>query len=211
MTANQQTNNDNFRKQQLESLQAVDRAVGALMDKLREVGQDANTLFIYTADNGYSWGAHCHRPKRCPYEECMRVPMVVRYPVLAPVARSDPRLALNIDIAFTFGELAGVVTPIVQDGRSMARLLPDDEPAWRTDFLYEQWLDVDPEEEPEQPPTLAGVRSEQWKYVEYVTGETELYDLQNDPFELQNETDNPDFADVKSEMAERLRQLRPDW
>ncbi len=211
MTTNQQTANDNFRKQQLEALQAVDRAVGALMDKLRQVGEDADTLFIYTADNGYSWGAHCHRPKRCPYDECMRVPMVVRYPVLAPLARTDPRLALNIDIAFTFGELAGVVPPIVQDGRSMARLLPDDEPAWRTDFLYEQWLDVDPEEEPESPPTLAGVRNEEWKYVEYVTNETELYDLQADPFELQNETNNPTFAGVKMQMAERLRQLRPDW
>ena len=93
----------------------------------------------------------------------------------------------------------------------MVRLIDDSEPAWRTDFLYEQWLDVDPEEEPEQPPTLAAVRSERWKYVEYVTNETELYDLQNDPFELQNETNNPDFADVKTEMAARLRQLRPDW
>jgi arylsulfatase A-like enzyme len=211
MGTNKQNNIDNDRRRQLASLQAVDRAVGAILDKLVALGQDQNTLIVFTGDNGYSWGAHCHRPKRCPYDECMRVPMVVSYPPLTTPGRVDTRLGLNIDIAFTFAELAGVVPPIQQDGRSMARLLDDAEPAWRTDFLYEQWLDPDDEDNDAVPPTDACVRTDQFKWIEYVSGETELYDLLADPFELTNLTNDPAHATVKAELQTRLRQLRHDW
>src|SRR5205823_6278803 len=83
--------------------------------------------------NGFAWGAHSHRPKRCPYEECMRVPLIVRYPLLAPQARIDSRIGLNIDFAFTLAELAGLVPPVEEDGRSLVRLLDDTDPAWRAD------------------------------------------------------------------------------
>jgi len=211
MGMNKQNNIDNDRRMQLEALQAVDRAVGAILDKLEAIGQDQNTLVIFTGDNGYSWGAHCHRPKRCPYDECFHVPMIVSYPPLTTPARVDPRMALNIDIAFTFGELAGVVPPVQQDGRSMVRLLDDAEPAWRTDFLYEQWLDADDEDNDLVPPTLACVRSDQFKWTEYDSGETELFDLVADPYELTNLTNDPAHAAVKSAMQTRLRQLRHDW
>jgi arylsulfatase A-like enzyme len=211
MGTNKQNNIDNDRRKQLASVQAVDRAVGAILDKLVAIGQDQNTLIVFTGDNGYSWGAHCHRPKRCPYDECMRVPMIVSYPPLTTPARVDTRMALNIDVAFTFAEVAGLVPPIQQDGRSMARLLDDNEPAWRTDFLYEQWLDPDDEDNDAVPPTNACVRSEEFKWIEYVTGETELYDLLADPFELNNLTNDPLHADVKAELQTRLRQLRHDW
>src|SRR5205814_2357425 len=97
---------------QLESLQAVDRWVGAIMDKLRQIGQDANTLVLFTGDNGFAWGAHCHRPKRCPYEECMRVPLIVRYPLLAPQARIDTRIGLNIHFAFALAAAVAAGAPI---------------------------------------------------------------------------------------------------
>ncbi len=208
MGQNKQNNIDNFRRRQLASLQAVDRAVGAIVTKLQQLGLDQTTLVLFTADNGYSWGAHCHAPKRCPYDECMRVPLVVRYPALVPGPRVDPGAGLNIDIAFTLGELAGVTPPIQQDGRSMVRLLAGAEPAWRPDFLYEQWLDPDDEDNDVVPPTLSQVRSSTFKYTEYVTNERELYDLAADPFELQNQAGNPAFATVQAALAERLQQLR---
>lgn len=181
------------------------------MDKLRAIGQDQNTMVLFTGDNGYSWGAHCHAPKRCPYEECMRVPLFIRYAALIPAPRVDTRMGLNIDYAFTFAEMAGLMPPITEDGRSLRRVLTNTEKFWRSDFLYEQWLDADDEDNDAVPPTLAAVRSEEWKYVEYVTGETELYSLPSDPFELQNQTLNPLYIDLKAELAARLRQLRPDW
>lgn len=209
-TANQ-NNVDNFRRNQLESLQPVDRGVGALMDKLREIGQDANTLIVFTGDNGYAWGAHCHKPKRCPYDECYHVPMIVRYPALVPVARVDERFALNIDVAFTFAELAGLVPPSEVDGQSLVRVLEDREPSWRKDFLYEQWLDADDEDNTRVPPTLAAVRTPQYNYIEYVNGGRELYDHAVDPYELQNRHGDPQYATVETELAARLRQLRTDW
>lgn len=211
MGVNKQNNIDADRRKQLASLQAVDRAIGAILDKLVAIGQDQNTIIVFTGDNGYSWGSHCHRPKRCPYDECMHVPMVVSYPPLTSPARVDDRIGLNIDIAFTFGELAGVVPPVQQDGKSMVRFLADTEPAWRTDFLYEQWLDPDEEDNDLVPPTLACVRSDQFKWTEYDSGETELFDLAADPYELTNLTNDAGHAAVKSSLQTRLRQLRHDW
>ena len=211
MPTGKQNSIDSFRRKQLASLQAVDRAVGAILDKLAALGQADNTVVLYTGDNGYSWGAHCHAPKRCPYDECMRVPLVVSYPPPTATARVEPRIGLNIDFAFSFGELAGVVPPVQEDGRSFVRLLDDTEPTWRTDFLYEQWLDVDDEDNDLVPPTLAAVRNGQFKYTEYVSGESELYDLTADPYELHNLTNDAGHAAVKAELQTRLRQLRHDW
>ena len=105
-TAQEQSSTDQFRIDQLESLQAVDEGVRAIMDALRAIGEDDNTLVIYTSDNGFSWGSHKWRPKQCPYQECMRVPMIMRYPPLGTTARTDDRFVLNIDFAPTIVELA---------------------------------------------------------------------------------------------------------
>ncbi len=209
MGQNKKNSIDALRQYQLGSLQAVDEAVGAIMQKLRDLGEQDKTLVLYTADNGFSWGSHCHRPKQCPYEECMRVPLVVRYPALAPLPRVETRFGLNIDFALTVSELAGTVPSVPPDGRSFVRVLADTEKLWRTDFLYEHW---DNDDDPETSiPTLAGVRDDRFKYVEYVTGETEFYDLAVDPYELQNQSNNSAYATAKAELAARLLELRPDW
>jgi arylsulfatase A-like enzyme len=194
---------DAFRILQLESLLAVDEAVQALMEALRATGQDRNTLVLFTTDNGYVWGEHRWLGKQCPYDECMRVPFVVRYPLLVPSPRTEARFGLNVDVAPTFAELAGVEPPLATDGRSLVRLLADVEPVWREHVLGEHWgLFL---------PTFASVRSAAWKYVEYVTLEAELYDLAADPYELQNVIADPANAMVRFEMAVRLRQLHPAW
>jgi arylsulfatase A-like enzyme len=209
MGQNKKNNIDALREYQLGALQAVDEGVGAIMQKLRDLGEDDETLVLYTSDNGFSWGSHCHRPKQCPYEECIRAPLVVRYPALAPLPRVETRFGLNIDFALSFAELAGTVPTVPPDGRSLVRVLSDTEDLWRTDFLYEHW---DNDDDPgEGIPTLAAVRNDQFKYVEYVTAESELYDLAADPYELQNETNNPAYASTKATLAARLRELRPDW
>ena len=139
----------------------------------------------------------------------MRVPLVVRYPPLAPGPRIETLFGLNIDFALTFAELAGTVPTVPPDGRSAVRVLADTETLWRTDFLFEHW---DNDDDPETGmPTLACVRNDQFKYVEYTTDETELYDLAADPYELQNQAGNPTYATVQTELAARLRELRPDW
>ena len=111
--------------------------------------------------------------------------MFVHYPKLAPLPRVDSSFALNIDLAPSFAELAGAAIPIHYDGASLVRVLDGTAPSWRTDFLTEGWPASHP---------WATVHEAQWKYTEIPltpgdTGtlfETELYDLLNDPFELQN-------------------------
>ena len=78
---NKTNNTDAFRIKQLESLQAVDEAVRDVMQRLRDLDQDDETLVVFTSDNGYAWGSHRWQPKQCPYQECMRVPMIMRPPL----------------------------------------------------------------------------------------------------------------------------------
>lgn len=204
---------DAFRIRQLESLQSVDEAVEAIMDKLRDTGQDRNTIVVYFGDNGYLWGEHRRDRKSCPYEECIRVPFVVRYPTLAPLPRVEDGLVANIDLAPTFAELAGIdpttLNPPI-DGVSMVRLLDGTAPTWRSDILAEHWGNAPALGDLTPPiPTFAVVRSATWKYTEYCTGERELYDLAVDPYELENvAAANPG---VVATMATRLRELHDEW
>jgi len=209
---------DQIRIDQLEMLQAVDEAIGGnpaygivgIMEHLRSLGVADDTLVVYLSDNGWYWGEHRLRAKNNPYEEAIRTPMLVRYPKLAPLARSDDRFALNIDLAPTFAELAGVGVPIAHDGASLVRLLDGTAPAWRADFLAEGWPGSHP---------WALVRDAQWKYTELPTIpgsadggiERELYDLAADPYELQNLAGDPAHATRLATMAARLRELRPNW
>jgi hypothetical protein len=209
---------DQIRIDQLEMLQAIDEAIGGnpafgivgIMEHLRNLGVDDDTIVVYFADNGWYWGEHRLRAKNNPYEEAIRSPMFVRYPALAPLKRVEDRFALNIDLAPTFAELAGVGVPIAHDGDSIVRVLDGTTPTWRTDFLAESWPGNHP---------WALVRDAQWKYTELpVTPgnpatlfQIELYDLLVDPYELTNVATNPAHAARIAAMAARLRQLRPNW
>jgi arylsulfatase A-like enzyme len=213
---------DNTRIKQLEMLQAVDEAIGGsttygitgIMQHLRNLGIADNTIVIYFADNGWHWGEHRERAKNKPYEESIRSPTFVYYPKLAPLPRVETRFALNIDLCPTFAELAlrptDPVPPITFDGVSMVRLIDSTAPNWRTDFLTEGWP---------ASHVWASVREAEWKYTELPvspgdpmsTFEIELYDLVNDPLELDSLHNDPAQAMRMASMAARLRQLRPLW
>ena len=209
---------DQIRIDQLEMLQAVDEAIGGsttfgitgIMEHIRNLGIADNTMVVFMADNGWYWGEHRLRAKNNPYEEAIRSPMFVYYPKLAPLPRVDTRFALNIDLGPTFAELAGATVPIAHDGQSLVRVLDGTAPGWRTDFLAEGWPGTHP---------WALVREAQWKYTEIpvtpgdplTAFETELYDLVNDPYELENVATAPEHAARIATMAARLRELRPNW
>ncbi|TMA67848.1 MAG: sulfatase [Deltaproteobacteria bacterium] len=211
-TQQDQTGTDTFRQRQLECLQSVDEAVDAVVQALKARGVLASTIIMYSADNGYSWGSHRWKPKQCEYEECMRDPLIVRYAPLVPRARKDSRITLNIDFAQTFAELAGATPDPGVEGRSLVPLLDGSATSWRTDMLNEHWNG--------KIPTFAQVRGlftkpggtpHIWKYVELVSGEKELYNLDRDPFELSNVAGNSSNAALVATMAARLRELDPGW
>ena len=170
---------DEFRRRQYETLLAVDRSVGELLDALRATGRLSNTLVVFTSDNGLSWGEHRWTKKEVPYEESIRVPLVIRYDPVVRQPRVDPHLALNIDLAPTIADVSGAGTPTV-DGRSLLPLLRSPHAPWRRDFLLEHMQGTN------HVPTYCGVRTEHDVYIQYATGEEELYDLRRDPNELTN-------------------------
>lgn len=133
---------DVARERAYETLLAVDEQIGLLLDLLEQLGLDRNTVILLTSDNGVCWGEHRYfgQGKGCPYEECLRVPMLIRYPRLVTGARVAEAPVLNIDVAPTLAALAGVVVPVAIDGASFAPLLVGPAPAtWRTAFLLEHW------------------------------------------------------------------------
>jgi N-acetylglucosamine-6-sulfatase len=171
---------DVFRLDQYRSLAAADRAVGEVMDALEETGRLHDTLVVFTSDNGLLWGEHRWRKKSVPYEESIRVPLVVRYDAMVRRAVTDSNLVTNIDLAPTAAHLAGVDAPKA-DGESLLGLLRGDG-SWRSEFLIEHMSN----ENGSGPPTYGGVRTRSAVYVYYATGEEELYDLRADPDQLSN-------------------------
>jgi N-acetylglucosamine-6-sulfatase len=191
---------DTFRRAQLESLLAVDDAIEAIVDALADTGRLDTTLLVLTSDNGYLWGEHRWRTKIVPYEESIRVPLVVRYDGVAQPAATSSRLVANIDLAPTFAQAAGVAAPGA-NGRSFLNLLPNPNAAWRPDFLVENRKSASTP----QVPSYCVVRNATHTYVQYGTGEEEIYDLSADPGQLENLARDPDLR--RSLVSFRQRTL----
>lgn len=166
-----------FRQEQLESLLAVDEAVAGMLDALDETGKLADTLIVFTSDNGHSWGEHRWPQKTAPYDESLRVPLVIRWDELGAETRGRARIALNVDLAATMADAAGIA--VETEGRSLLPVMLG-EGSWRKSFLFEHF------NKPRSIPSYCGFRDARWKYVQYGTGEEEIYDLRADPYELSN-------------------------
>jgi N-acetylglucosamine-6-sulfatase len=166
---------------QCRTLLAVDDAVREILGALTDSGRLSNTLLLFMSDNGQTVYEHRWKGKMVPYESSIRVPMVVRYdPVTQLAASTRTRIALNIDVAPTFAEAAGVGAPGAE-GASLLPLLHGPVPRWRTNFVVEHANGSD-----QTVPPYCAVRNSRWKFVRYADGFEELYDLQNDPYELGN-------------------------
>ncbi len=191
------------RRRQMETLLAVDEGIGDIMATLESTGRLENTLIIFMSDHGILRGEHNFLKKMVPYEESIRIPMYVRYDALIDTPRTEGHLALNIDLAPTIVELAGI-TPPSMEGMSLMPLLRDNPvPGWRTDFLVEHLHGAagDP------VPSYCAVRTTTEIYVVYQTGEHEYYDLTIDPFQIDNAADLPANAGRIAVLRERVDEL----
>ena len=164
------------REGKLETLQTVDDMVGNLLRTLGEMGRLENTYVFYLTDNGFLLGEHRLKGKWLPYEESISTPLIVRGPGVE--AGSTQALASNVDLAPTIAELASAEPPHDPDGRALTPLLEGRDPTWRDAALLET--------RGGPAPDWTGVRTERYSYVEYKTGEKELYDLEADPYQLEN-------------------------
>lgn len=197
-----QQEEDEFHRDQLRTLQGVDRAVGRILEKLTELGVLEKTVIIFTSDNGLMWGEHGLWGKKYAYEESIRVPFVIRMPDISPRV-DDQLVVVNLDIPATLFELAGINK--INDGLSLLPLLKQPNAPWRSEFLIEAYGGA--------PGFLwAGLRSRNfngdWKYVEHPTGEVEFYDLTTDPLELESRHNDPAYANLLNNFAISLNQLK---
>jgi N-acetylglucosamine-6-sulfatase len=196
LTSSEVAENDLFVRHQLETLLSVDDQIRNILTALQETGRLSNTFILFASDNGLENGAHRLQHKGVPYEESIHVPMVVRYDPLTRLHPSTSDLfALNVDVAPTFAALAGIRAPGAE-GTSLMPVLENDAAGWRTEFVIEH-MEQDPGKE---APTFCAVRTARYKYVEYTSGEIELYDLSVDPNELHNVAGSPELAAIQAKL-----------
>lgn len=186
---------DTLYRSRLQSLLAVDDLIGSLVDALRAAGQFQRTYIFFSSDNGFHLGEHrLPQGKNTAYEEDIRVPLIVIGPGV-PEGRTIEHLALNIDLAPTWAGIAGAELPPFVDGRSLLTVLGTSPPSlerWRQLALIEHYADVRRSDRPGRRgratviPEYHAIRLSGFTYVEYATGERELYDLRRDPHQLQN-------------------------
>ena len=175
---------DEFYHLYLETLLAVDESVQQVLEWVVKNGLAENTMVVYMGDNGFLFGEHGLIDKRNAYEESMRVPMLVWAPGMIKPGTVIPQMVLNIDIAPTFLELAGMAKPAQMQGQSFLPLLKGEKTTWRDKVFYEYyWEQAFP-----QTPTTFAVRTDKYKYIAYngIWDINELYDLEKDPYEMNN-------------------------
>ena len=185
----------------------VDAAVGRLVDELKAQGVYEKTLIVFIGDNGYFHGDRGLADKWYPYEQALRVPLIVRDPRLPAPRRgmTSDRLALNLDIAPTIVAAAGLAVPEPMQGRDLSPLyLGGATPAWRDEFFYEHPTITSRD----RIPSSHAVVRQDWKYVSWPEfGHEQLFDLRKDPTELTNLATRPAHATRRAAMQRKLE----DW
>jgi hypothetical protein len=190
-------------------VKGVDENVGRLLDYLKSIGELDNTLIIYTSDQGFYLGEHGWFDKRFMYEESFTSPMLMRLPGAIKAGRTSKAFAMNIDLAPTILDYAGVEIPSDIQGRSLRPVVENEGKApegWRTAvyyhyYEYPSWHSVK---------RHYGIRTERYKLIHFYNDvdEWELYDLKKDPKEMKSVYDDPEYASVRDSMHKQLEQLQ---
>ncbi|MFN2501525.1 MAG: sulfatase [Pyrinomonadaceae bacterium] len=189
------------------TLLSVDENVGRVLDYLDKNDLTKNTIVVYSSDNGFFLGEHGLFDKRLMYEPSIRVPLLMRFPARVKAAQVDTKhMVLNVDVAPTLLELAGVPVPGWMHGRSVRPILDRRQAPWRDAFLY-QYYEYPAEHCAQKH---RGVRTDRWKLIHFweQPEEWELYDLKNDPDEMNNLYGRRNMKKITAELRTRLDHLR---
>ena len=196
-------------KNYLRCVAGVDRSVGTLLDWLdAHPDVKANTLVVYSSDQGFYLGDHGWYDKRWMYEESLRMPLLMQWPGHVAAGKQIAQLAQNIDFAPTFLDLAGVPLPAELHGASLAPLLTGAPPAAWRDAIYYHFYES---QAVHMVPAHFGVRTERWKLIRYYEPQWnawELFDLQADPDEVHDLAGDPAHAEVRAALGKQLDGLR---
>lgn len=189
---------------------SIDRNVGRILDTLRDLGLDQNTMVVYSSDQGFFLGEHGWFDKRWMYEESFRMPLLVRWPGVVKPGTSVSELTQNIDFAPTFLEAAGCAIPAEVQGRSLVPLLKGEKIPWR-DALYYHYYDGPGEHGVAKH---YGVRTDRFKLIRFYAEADqtwELYDLEKDPTELHSVFNDPAYAEIRGQLEKRLEEMKREY
>jgi len=193
---------------------AIDDNIGKLLNYLDESGLAENTIVIYTADQGYFLGEHGWFDKRLIYEESIHMPLVIRYPKEIPAGSRNSDIIENVDFSALFADYAGVKYPATMQGHSFRNNLKGDTPDdWRKYGYYRYW-----QHQPDRPAHF-GIRGKRYKLAFFYgnglkkknskdgLGSTQywdFFDLQEDPNELRNAYNDPQYQEIIKKMKEEI-------
>jgi len=188
---------------------SVDEGVGQVLDYLDEAGLAENTIVIYTSDQGFYLGEHGWFDKRFMYEQSLRTPLIIRYPKEIKPGTKINNLVQNLDFAPTFLDYAGVEIPTDMQGESFRNLVSGKTSEFRDAIYYTYY---------EYPAVHMvkrhyGIATDRYKLIHfyYDVDEWELYDLEKDPNEMHNVYNEPEYADVRKNLHERLTEMRANY
>ena len=196
-----------YMKDYLRCIKAVDDSVGRMLDYLKSEGLAENTVVIYASDQGFYNGEHGWFDKRWIYEESIHMPLIIRWPGTVKAGRRFTPMVQNIDYAATFAEMAGGNVPGDLHGHSLVPILRGKTPKnWRQSVYYHYY---DPGH---GVPPHYGVRTARFTLVHfYRTDEWELFDLQRDPGQMRSVYGDPAYAATVVSLQAELTRLRTEF
>jgi arylsulfatase A-like enzyme len=197
-------------KDYLRCIASVDDNIGRVLDYLDKNGLKDNTIVIYTSDQGFYLGEHGWFDKRFMYEQSFRTPLIVRYPDKIKPRVDSTDLVMNLDYAPTLLDFAGIPVPEKMQGISMKDILENKKNAQVRDAVYYHYFEYPNEHMVKRH---YGIRTDRYKLIHfyYDIDAWELYDLKNDPDELNNLYNNKDYEDIITGLKNKLQKLREQY
>ena len=199
-----------YAKNYLRSVKGVDESVGTLMETLKELGLDNNTVVIYSSDQGFYIGDHGWYDKRWMYEESLKMPLIVKWPGITEAGSRNTDLVQNLDYASTFLDMAGAKIPDDLQGQSLVPLLKGEGDGNFREAIYYHYYEYP---SVHMVPRHYGIRTDRYKLIYYYQfDEWELFDLQEDPDELNNiyNTCSPELVSTMKKKLEDIRDYYDD-
>lgn len=196
----------------LATVLSVDESIGKLLDYLKSSGELDNTVIVYTSDQGFFLGEHGWFDKRFMYEECERMPLVIRYPALIKAGSVSKAVCMNVDFAPTFLDLAGVKIPSDIQGASMKPILADEgkTPQKWGNVAYYHYYEYPAEHSVKRH---YGIRTQRYKLIHFYNDidEWELYDEKNDPSEGHNIYGDPQYKHIQDSLMTILENTQKKY
>lgn len=201
-----------YMRDYLATAKSVDESIGRVMEYLEEIGELDNTVIVYTSDQGFFLGEHGWFDKRFMYDECLRMPFVIRYPKMIKAGSTSKAICMNVDFGPTFLDLAGIEVPSEMQGRSFRKVLEKKGriPAGWREAAYYHYYEYPAEHSVKRH---YGIRTSDCKLIHFYNDidQWEMYDMKADPQEMRNVYDDPAYADKRAQMHRILEQVQQEY